>query len=122
MRTSPRRRKYSANCGLVMQNPVCWKQLACAMVGVSGGASAATMATRTNAVSSATRFIALLTPLCATFASLLSGGTAVALQGSCLTSVPKLFVTRGVETPYPSDGEARRRDWRLADGWNARGK
>src|SRR4051812_24485875 len=63
MRVPPRRRKYSANCGFVVQNPVSGKQLAWASVGVPGGARAATMLTRTNAVNSTTRLITLLTHL-----------------------------------------------------------
>src|SRR5688572_26699647 len=65
IRTPPRIRKYSANWALVMQNPVSGKQFAWAWAGISGGARAATMETRTKAVSTATRFIALLTQHCA---------------------------------------------------------
>ena len=36
----PRTRKYSAKAGLVMQNPVSWKQFACASVSRPGGAKA----------------------------------------------------------------------------------
>ena len=60
MRVPPRTRKYSANCGFVMQNPVSWKQFACASVSRPGGAKADTSPMTRNPTRTAIRFITTL--------------------------------------------------------------